>query len=79
MVTEKRLITEFMPNGLGGAAGISPDPLPADYTLASFLEALRKEFHRVDVVDYEQASKHSPRILIVCDKYTVSEGPNRVD
>jgi ribosomal protein L11 methylase PrmA len=70
-LTEKRLITEFMPNGLGGIAGPDPNPLPADYTLENFLDAFRNEFHSVKVIDYKQPESCSPRRLVVCDKHTL--------
>lgn len=70
-VTEKRLITEFMPNGLGGIVGPEPNPLPDCYTLENFLDAFREEFHSVRVVEYEQPATSSPRTLVVCDKHTL--------
>lgn len=66
-VTQQVLITEFMPNGLGGMR-ISPDPLPNDYTIESFLSAFQTYFTSVRVVDYEMEVDHSPRTMVVCEK-----------
>ena len=66
-LSERSLITEFMPNGLG-IGRVHPDPLPDDYTLESLLSALRSYFGDVSVVDYQKDPSVSPRILILCRK-----------
>lgn len=70
----KAVITEFMPDGLGGTADIPgpyPDPLPKEYTLENFVSALRENFSHVEVIDYARPNPLSRRILIYC------EGPKR--
>jgi hypothetical protein len=67
----KALITEFMPDGLGGVAAHpepSPNPLPAHYTLEHYLDALRACFRHVEVVRYERIDPPSRRVLIYCEK-----------
>ncbi len=66
-ISERFLITEFMPNGLG-VGKIHPNPLPDDYTLETFLSSLGKYFSKVTVVDYAKDPSVSPRILIFCSK-----------
>lgn len=66
-VTEKVLLTEFMPNGLGGLRK-HPDPLPDDYTLESFLLAFQPYFRSVEVIDYDIGASNSPRTLVICRK-----------
>jgi len=66
-LTEKVLITEFMPNGLGGIKKI-PVPLPEDYTLDNFLNSFLPHFDSINVVDYEIEENFSPRTLVVCKK-----------
>lgn len=69
------VITEFMPDGLGGAAKASDSPdshLPSGYTLENFLSALQNCFTLVEVIDYPRPNASSRRILIYC------EGPRRV-
>lgn len=66
-VTESLLITEFMPNGLG-VMRKSPDPLPDDYTIETFIAAFERHFRSVRVVDYEMEMNHSPRTMVVCEK-----------
>lgn len=68
MTTRKRLITEFMPNGLENNVTTMQTRLPVDYTLSAFISALKSEFYQVKVVNYEQNPNTPPRILIVCDK-----------
>ena len=65
-MSERALITEFMPNGVGRFS-IAPDPLPAHYNLDIFLLELRKYFTTVDVVPYSRPGHLSPRTLIFCD------------
>jgi hypothetical protein len=65
-MSSRALITEFMPNGLGGNR-CRPDPLPAHYRLELFLAELRKHFAEVEVVGYERPKAFSPRTLIFCD------------
>jgi hypothetical protein len=65
-MSERALITEFMPNGVGRFR-VEPDPLPAHYRLDLFLAELRKYFAIVEVVPYERPGHLSPRILIFCD------------
>jgi hypothetical protein len=66
-LTEEVLITEFMPNGLG-IGKPQPDPLPGDYTLDAYLNALRNYFKKVRVIDYDREPTYSPRTLVVCEK-----------
>ena len=63
--TKDALLVEFMPNGLGGAAGPGPDPLPDWYSEPQFLAALRERFNIVEIVDYPRDPAHSPRTLIL--------------
>lgn len=63
--TKDALLVEFMPNGLGGAAGPSPSPLPEWYSEALFLTALRERFSSVEVVNYSRDPSHSLRTLIL--------------
>jgi hypothetical protein len=68
-MTESVLITEFMPDGLGGIASHPapvPDPLPEWYTLGQYVESLRRYFSEVRVVDYERPIAPSRRVLIEC-------------
>jgi len=73
-VTENTLITEFMPNGLGGTKSHpnpSPNPLPRDYSLDVFLRELRLRFSSVEVIEYARGtdySWYSVRNLILCKK-----------
>ncbi len=70
-VTEKVLITEFMPDGLGGVPGHrepSPNPLPVGYSLDSYLTALSVFFRQVRVIEYLRESPISRRTLIYCEK-----------
>lgn len=66
-VSERFLVTEFMPNGLG-VGKVFPDPLPDDYTLESLLSCLRRYFSEVTTVDYAKDPSVSPRILVSCSK-----------
>lgn len=66
-LSTKALITEFMPNGLGGCV-MQPNPLPEFYKLDIFLAELRRYFEEVAVIQYEQTSDASPRTLIFCDR-----------
>ncbi len=63
--TNAALLVEFMPNGLGGAAGPTPNPLPEWYSEEKFLAALRERFSSVEVIGYESDPAHSPRVLIL--------------
>jgi len=68
-MTRGQLITEFMPNGLGGTADIQtdyPNPLPSGYSLESFLKSLRKFFSIVEVIEYDRPVAPSRRVLIRC-------------
>jgi len=66
--SDKHLITESMPLGLGtGRSGRpSPDPLPEGYKLELFKSSLEKYFGRVESIDYPVPPGVSPRVLIVC-------------
>lgn len=66
--SNKFLITEFMPNGLGGVAGPNPNPLPTHYNLEEFVRCLSKYFGKVDIIDYDMPEGNSPRTLIFCSK-----------
>jgi len=73
--SSRAVITEFMPDGLGGTAenpGPFPDPLPAGYTLEEFTTALRVDFDHVEVINYDRPNPSSRRILVYC------EGPKRL-
>jgi SAM-dependent methyltransferase len=65
-MSRKALITEFMPNGLGGDQ-VQPDPLPAHYRLEIYMSELRKYFAQVDVIEYARPGSFSPRTLIFCN------------
>lgn len=70
-VTRRALVTEFMPDGLGGTPGHpdpSPNPLPAAYSLQAYLDALKVYFAKVEVIDYHRPAPPSRRILIYCEK-----------
>lgn len=62
------LITEFMPNGMGGAAGPNPNPLPPHYNLEEYICCLSEYFEKVDIIDYKMPEGNSPRTLILCSK-----------
>jgi SAM-dependent methyltransferase len=61
--TTDALLTEFMPNGLGGTAP-QPDPLPTDYNLGEFACCLKQRFRDVEVIRPRVTSGDSPRILL---------------
>lgn len=71
-VSSGPVITEFMPDGLGGTPANPrpfPDPLPAEYSLEGFLSALRAEFQHVQPVEYVRdadPAHMSRRILVHC-------------
>jgi len=71
-LSTRALITEFMPNGIGIGKKM-PDPLPADYKLECFIIELKKYFTSVDIIDYDNPSNISPRILILCNGKIESE------
>ncbi|MCP4690719.1 MAG: tetratricopeptide repeat protein, partial [Desulfobacterales bacterium] len=59
------LLTEFMPNGLGGTRPV-PDPLPAGYTLENFRKAFEPYFRRVETIYYPTPEDHSYRVFLLC-------------
>jgi len=59
------LLTEFMPNGLGGTHPI-PNPLPADYTLENFQKAFEPYFRRIETIYYPISKDRSYRIFVFC-------------
>ncbi len=59
------LLTEFMPNGLGGVRRL-PDPLPAWYTLESFRKAFEPHFRKIETIEFPNPPPNSPRILVYC-------------
>ena len=63
--TSNTLITEFMPNGLGGTKPM-PQPLPKQYRLDVFVHAFQRHFQQVEVLDYNMPASVSKRIMIVC-------------
>lgn len=71
-VSSQHVITEFMPDGLGGTRVNPqpvPNPLPPGYTLEHFTSALQAEFEHVRVIDYDRKADPthmSRRILIHC-------------
>lgn len=73
-IANHAVITEFMPDGLGGTPqhpAPSPNPLPTEYCLDNFLKELRKYFATVEVVSYQRRTDmawYSERILIYCEK-----------
>ncbi len=62
--TNKHLITEFMPNGLGMTQ--KQENLPSNYTLENFVEQLSPLFEKVEIIDYLHVENASPRILLLC-------------
>jgi SAM-dependent methyltransferase len=64
-MSRESLIVEFMPNGLGSTVR-RPDPLPDDYRLEVFLDALKQHFGHVEVVDYARPEGKALRTLIYC-------------
>jgi hypothetical protein len=69
LMATKAVITEFMPDGLGGTRThpeIKPKPLPKNYTLDEFTKALKQHFKNVRVIDYGRIVKFSRRTLILC-------------
>jgi hypothetical protein len=73
-ISTKFVITEFMPDGLGGSSHHPeppPNPLPEDYCLSNFTLALEKYFNHVEIINYSRdrnLSYFSRRILIFCQK-----------
>lgn len=71
-VSSKHVITEFMPDGLGGTPvnpNPVPNPLPPGYSLEAFVSALEAEFGDVRVIHYDRRADPahmSRRILIHC-------------
>lgn len=63
--SEGALLTEFMPNGMGGTVP-SPDPLPAGYRLETFADELARYFSRVEVIDYPMPAGHAKRVMVLC-------------
>ena len=59
------LVTEFMPNGLGGTRPV-PNPLPPSYTLSNFCTALSAFFTKVEPIHYPVPEGHSQRVLVFC-------------
>lgn len=72
--SKKAVITEFMPDGLGGTPQHpepSPNPLPVGYTLDNFVVELKQYFRTVNVIDYPRRTDtpyFSRRILIYCEQ-----------
>lgn len=71
-LSSNHVITEFMPDGLGGTP-VNPDPvpnpLPPGYSLDAFVAALKAEFGNVRVIHYDRRADPghmSRRILIHC-------------
>jgi 2-polyprenyl-3-methyl-5-hydroxy-6-metoxy-1,4-benzoquinol methylase len=73
-ISTKFVITEFMLDGQGGILGHPqphPNPLPEEYCLSNFIEALEKYFNHVEIIDYPRKTDpkyFSRRILIFCQK-----------
>jgi hypothetical protein len=73
LYTNRALITEFMPDGLGGIQTHKepyPNPLPEDYYLENFVGELKRNFKAVDVIDYHRdtsLANYSRRALIYCE------------
>lgn len=73
-ISTKFVITEFMPDGLGGTSHRPepyPNPLPEEYCLSNFTLALEKYFNHVEIINYSRdtnLSYFSKRILIFCQK-----------
>lgn len=71
-VSSRHVITEFMPDGLGGTPANPnpvPNPLPPGYTIEAFVAALEAEFGHVRVIHYDRRADPahmSRRILIHC-------------
>ena len=59
------LLTEFMPNGLGGTRPV-PDPLPPGYSLENFIKAFEPYFRRIETIYYPVPKGWSNRIFILC-------------
>ena len=68
-MSKKAVITEFMPDGLGGTRthpDVKPNPLPRNYTLDEFIATLKKHFRSVTIIEYGRIVKFSRRIMILC-------------
>lgn len=63
--TTGALLTEYMPNGLGGHAP-RPNPLPAGYTFSGFLKSFEPYFRSIAPVFFPFPNGNSHRILILC-------------
>ena len=61
--TTDELLTEFMPNGLGGTTP-KPIPLPATYTLERFIASLEGHFRKVEVIRWSVPHGTSPRLFV---------------
>lgn len=69
-MSSKAVITEYMPDGLGGTRtqpNVVPNPLPSGYSLDDFLLALRRHFEKVKVIDYGREVQFSRRTMILCE------------
>jgi len=70
-MSRRAVITEFMPDGLGGTRthpAIKPNPLPAHYNLENCVAALSKHFSTVRVIDYGRVVQYSRRTLLLCTR-----------
>jgi SAM-dependent methyltransferase len=63
--TTATLLTEFMPNGMGGTAP-KPDPLPSWYTLENFMQALKPYFSAIEPIHLPVVPGVSQRIPVLC-------------
>jgi hypothetical protein len=63
--TTGALLTEFMPNGMGGTVP-KPDPLPAWYSLENFIQAFRPYFTTIEPIPLPIEPGVSQRIPVLC-------------
>jgi len=63
--SKNTLLTEFMPNGLGGTRPI-PNPPPQSYSLSEFRKSFEPYFETIETIYYPKRLDDSYRVLVLC-------------